>query len=838
MVRAKSSKVATPLTDRQLDLIVRSVERLPIVAPVARGMLDLVLNDSRLAGQQNLLMQAHRLARLDISLTFSLLSQANSRPCAALKRRLAGGADPGDRCGQDAGAAGGACAMTVGQALDAVGYEPLRAMVLSNTVLDAIAGQGAAVGPLPLADFWRHSLAVGLACRQIARIAHIPVDLEEAFTCGLLHDVGKLAMHAALPKGYARVMAADKTRTANISQHEQETVGADHAAFGRRLAEHWRLGQTLTNVIWLHHQPAGVLAEDLPERPLVLMVAVADAIARKADIGYSGNHSATDIAAPASELGLSQQDIADIAAGLADQVQAEIDDAAGELAASTDTRGPDARGTFAPTAIPAGAAVGQQALLQAATELARQNAQLAARVEQFAAQARAMDCLARFTAAISADTTVPAVLEQIVLAAAECLAAGASAAGPLVAYCLDSGTAAPEALAVIHHGGQALTWRTLPCNATAETLHDAARENRAAPAGELLFGADGASDITDLSAMTHLPLIAGGQLVGGVFVQKWDSAQRAGSASSAEPGPAFVPQRQDGDRHHQTAAEPVTCDLSPILPVLAMSLAIVQGRGRAVHMGERLANASAVLAEASTAISEARTVAAIGDMAAGAAHELNNPLAVISGRAQIMRTKAASPDDRKAWQSIADQAQRISNIITDLMEFARPTPPVPQAISAAALLQSAAKAYGELSDAKASAAKVDIQVEPDLPSLYVDARQVQAVLVELLRNATAASQTPHVMMRAQLDEHDGRAMVSIIDTGSGMDDTTLAAAFTPFFSSQPSGRRRGLGLPLARRRIEINGGDIRIASRAGQGTAVHVRLPVASQQDETNEDRS
>ena len=255
----------------------------------------------------------------------------------------------------------------------------------------------------------------------------------------------------------------------------------------------------------------------------------------------------------------------------------------------------------------------------------------------------------------------------------------------------------------------------------------------------------------------------------------------------------------------------------------------VSRRLAAKDMEEKLVAVSGRMAAQQESLAAARAMSAIAEMAAGAAHEMNNPLAVISGRAQLMRQKAEDEAQRKVWQTITDQAQQISNIITELMEFASPAQPIPERVPVADLLESArdssCQAGGEgksSGNAQAALQAVDIEVADRALAVFADPRQAKDVLVELLRNAAAAG-AEKISMSAR--QHNAQVLLTVTDDGQGMAPETLAKAFTPFFSHQRAGRRRGMGLSWARRYVELNGGRISIRSTPGEGTTVSVRLP-------------
>jgi signal transduction histidine kinase len=333
------------------------------------------------------------------------------------------------------------------------------------------------------------------------------------------------------------------------------------------------------------------------------------------------------------------------------------------------------------------------------------------------------------------------------------------------------------------------------------------------------------ADWIDLPTYRHQPLICAGQWVGGVFYSGTASGMGVPPMSSGVAGGvADVPPAR---RAARTGARHSADDnTDAIAGALALALAIVQGRSRAVALGEELASASQVLGDTQNALAQARTISTNSEMAAGAAHEINNPLAVISGRAQLMAEKDDSDDARKVWHTIAQQAHRITDIITALNDFANPKPPQPEPFDAAQLLHDAAEAFNSSDHPQAKAARVDIDVHSGTPAVFADRPQALAVITELVTNAAnAATAAAGIRLWAQPDPTGQAVLIGVQDDGPGMDQPTLAAAFTPFFSSQKAGRRRGLGLPTARRYVENNGGSIWLRSQQGQGTLVQISLP-------------
>ena len=182
-----------------------------------------------------------------------------------------------------------------------------------------------------------------------------------------------------------------------------------------------------------------------------------------------------------------------------------------------------------------------------------------------------------------------------------------------------------------------------------------------------------------------------------------------------------------------------------------------------------------------------------------------------------MLSKATRDEDRKIWTLMAEQAQRISDIISELMAFASPPPPQVGEIDPEQLLQEASRKYSALNDPQVLTSKVDITVSDSAGRLLADREQVLGVLVELMLNAaTASGKAAVIHLVAQAGPEDHQVTLVVRDEGPGMDRPTLLRAFTPFFLAQTAGRRRGLGLPKARRTIEANGGRIYLRSEPGR----------------------
>ncbi|MCY2928693.1 MAG: HAMP domain-containing sensor histidine kinase, partial [Planctomycetota bacterium] len=419
---------------------------------------------------------------------------------------------------------------------------------------------------------------------------------------------------------------------------------------------------------------------------------------------------------------------------------------------------------------------GERSLTRANAELGKTCDALGEQVAALQWQADALARLQRLMLALPADASVRDVLERL----ARVFADAAGATPVIISY-----TAPRASQAVCIDGEDPPAWVSPGASAPPAAGETAAP----AWAGRWFPAGDG----------RHAAILCGGLVVGG-----W-----------------ILPASAVADARVRQA-------IDALAPAAGVLLAMAGERAAAIELGEALAGAAGNVARTQEALGQADALASLTALAAGAAHELNNPLAVISGRAQLLREKASDDVVRRSCQIIVDQAQRISDMITSLMELASPPAPAPAAVDVAELLAASARAFYSSEHPKAATSVVDIVCGQDTPPVLVDEQQIRAVLVEAITNAaTAAPDSPHVTLTAETDEANHAVILSVHDDGPGMDEQTKARVFTPFFSAQPAGRRPGMGLPRARRYVQANRGRIWIQTSQGDGTTVYVQLPQA-----------
>jgi signal transduction histidine kinase len=240
---------------------------------------------------------------------------------------------------------------------------------------------------------------------------------------------------------------------------------------------------------------------------------------------------------------------------------------------------------------------------------------------------------------------------------------------------------------------------------------------------------------------------------------------------------------------------------------------------------EQLAELNRQLHAAQSELLRTRSLAMIAQMAAGAAHELNNPLAVISGRVQMLARNATDEGDRRALEIVWEQCDRATMIVTELMAFAKPDPPQQDALPVGPWLHAFRERWLERSTLDPEEFSLEIS-DPHI-TLRVDPRQVGAILDAVLTNAieAMAGTSARLVINSTAPTSDDTVVLSVRDNGKGMPPEVLEHALDPFFSYRAAGRGRGLGLSRAARLAEINGGRLWLESTEGRGTNVFVELP-------------
>ncbi|PWC52530.1 two-component system sensor histidine kinase AtoS [Azospirillum sp. TSO22-1] len=220
-----------------------------------------------------------------------------------------------------------------------------------------------------------------------------------------------------------------------------------------------------------------------------------------------------------------------------------------------------------------------------------------------------------------------------------------------------------------------------------------------------------------------------------------------------------------------------------------------------------------------TQIMRADRLAALGELMAGVAHEIRNPLTSIRGFMQFLERC----DDIKEWQSYAPliirQVDSLNRIITELLEFGRPRPPLIRPVPVNDVIREVLL----LSGGK-SGVQVVPELSPDLPLIDGDGEALKQAVLNLIINALQAMPEAGGTIRVATAVNGDAVVVTVTDDGTGIAPENLEKVFDPFFSTKPTGT--GLGLAMVHRIVDAHYGAIAIESTPGTGTVVTLRFPI------------
>ncbi len=233
---------------------------------------------------------------------------------------------------------------------------------------------------------------------------------------------------------------------------------------------------------------------------------------------------------------------------------------------------------------------------------------------------------------------------------------------------------------------------------------------------------------------------------------------------------------------------------------------------------------------------QAEKLTALGQLVAGVAHELNNPLAVVMGYAQILAQHRTLDDKvREDLLKILHESDRAAKIVRNLLTFARPREPHMVMVDVNRLVADAL----ETRKIQLQGAHVQIvrRLAPDLPPTMADPNQIEQVLANLVTNAVQAlANHPGVhVIEAITEARDGKLLMTIADSGPGIPPRILDRIFDPFFTTKDPGKGTGLGLSICYSIMEEHKGRIWVESELGRGSKFFVELPVVACPDQTGE---
>lgn len=232
---------------------------------------------------------------------------------------------------------------------------------------------------------------------------------------------------------------------------------------------------------------------------------------------------------------------------------------------------------------------------------------------------------------------------------------------------------------------------------------------------------------------------------------------------------------------------------------------------------------------------EAGKLASVGELAAGIAHEINNPVAIMVEEAgwiedllddEDLKQAKSFEEFKRALQQIRTQGKRCKQITQKLLSFARKTEPMAENVQLNELVEEVVALSQQR--ARYSNVKLVSDLAEDLPTVDVSPSEIQQVLLNLINNSLDALDTKGGKVRIATRVKGDRVVIDVEDDGPGIPKANLSRIFDPFFTTKPVGKGTGLGLSICYGIVKKIGGEITVNSASGIGTAFHVHVPVPS----------
>lgn len=265
--------------------------------------------------------------------------------------------------------------------------------------------------------------------------------------------------------------------------------------------------------------------------------------------------------------------------------------------------------------------------------------------------------------------------------------------------------------------------------------------------------------------------------------------------------------------------------------IIAMSLLL------SIRMVNRIAEADEAKAMMNKQVIESGKLASLGELAAGVAHEINNPVAIMVEEAGWIEDILTEPEFNenphmpeltRALRQINSQGKRCKEITTKLLSFARGSGSTIRDLQINEIIQEVAT----ISAQRAKYANVEMvsELQPDLPEIKASETEMHQVFLNLVNNAIYAMEKSGGSIHFKSYQGDGKIMVEVADTGPGIPESIINRVFDPFFTTKPVGQGTGLGLSICYGIVRKMNGDIQVQSTVGKGTNFIISLPVGPEQ--------
>ncbi len=647
--------------------------------------------------------------------------------------------------------------------------------------------------PIKQKDMTVYSIAVACCAEKLAGEVSPQMNPELAYFSGLLHNIGNLAIFEAMPKSFDILVKEASRKNSSLAPVQKKHLGMDYTLIGKKLCRQWHLPKQIEMAIWLHQSNPATFSKQLSEAKLAQVVQVASCIARKYKIGTSCDfRQESDCMKTASDLGISEQALTRIAENLKTEVKKKMAITGLDVLNNIERYCRDVHST--------------------AVNLAKKNSMITAEHKKFAAASSHLNFAEDFLCSIPQDALPLDIAEELAARLQRFYQTG-----QVCLYIVNPADQKTLDAVIIDSSGQS---NIIPVKAERFPVPEQLTDNFD------ILDAEGICDWLFGQIETEFkyentkiaPILCHGKAIGAIifelnFPVDLDELKKqfegAASIAGAVLGLSFTSEEQQR--------------LAEIFLQIPETKRAETAEIKESDTENKLEEQTSQNKKTGT---NSETTKIFAEMAAGAAHELNNPLLIASGRAQLLSEKENDEESKQALDKIRDNMAEISGIIDDLMRYAEPRKPRKEKVPVRQLIDEAVQFTSRKK--KSEILGFDVNIPSDCADVEVDSVQTVTSISNIFTNALESyeNQKGPITVRAEMTDNN-LVKLLIEDQGCGMDEETLEKAKYPFFSNKPAGRQRGMGLAQAHRLITMNNGKMEIESQFDKGTTVNIYLPTA-----------
>jgi|GEM_PF-530411 len=693
---------------------------------------------------------------------------------------------------------------TIPQAISAAGFNAVRSIILSVSIFDIFSAK------IPshqtrLVNFWLHSIGVAATAEALARHLAFPAP-DQAYLAGLTHDLGKLVFSQQSPDKFNQICQELSDYSPHSSKNEllpldveQAIAGFNHIDVGKIVGERYGFPESLTRSMWLHHQPViEPIRPDLDHLPQ--LIRFADVLCVTHNVGSSYFLTETPVCHDHFHFALENLvRLHHLTAEAINNIMADVHQRVAEVCKILGFWDED---EYQKLLRSANVSLGKMSL-----ELDENNQLLLANNQVLAATCDMHRKLhSNLTLVEAAEVVADSVCRAFDVQRCLCLIRDPVAhrfVGSLADHQVFHDIELPSRLADMENRRNYATndIEVEAANRLEQATHD------------LLHGR--------IAGSRMFSMMTGSKFLATFFMadshSRWRKEQLLGQlVVDFSSGPDFI---RNGFAALQKNFEAITAAAGAAIERLLLHQDVSR-------QARKLTETSRKMEENQRQLFSSHRLATVGRLAAGAAHEINNPLTIVSLNLQILKRLINQLPDNETLmerlQIIAEQETRISNVIQDLMGFAKPTEPkfcpsdIAEIIAKALSLTKSREPIANI--------RIDNKLPKTLPQVMVDPQQIEQVFLNLFMNACQAMPQGGALTINGVTGDDF-IEITVVDTGTGIAKKDLHKIFDPFFTTKLEGEGTGLGLAVCHAIVEHNQGTLRAESTEGNGATFIMRLP-------------